>query len=161
MIDLDGALRQTFPIISDWSEEHAALGFRAMPFSGKFARSMPLDVVLAKIKEALPSDAVIYSMDGLLYRMRGGISGYGSDTYSIVFGSSTWEALPEGSLCPELYPMFHEMPVKEDGEAYRIELNHFSPPASYEIVIDKRTQVFEIPRDRETEEQVVIVIQPA
>jgi len=136
-----------------------SFGFRAIHFTGDLLRDNTATAeFIREIKATLPPDAAVYSMDGLLYRMLSTTRGYAVDQFVVVFGSSEWEQLPAGSLFPVMTIHLHNEAPQNEEYPKMIELHRIWSVGAYEIVIDKKTQQFDVPRERETEDYAVIVI---
>lgn len=153
---LEKLLRDNFSVVESWS--HNTLGFRVLPVSSGLFDERDNGKFIRRIKDSLPADTSLYSIDGRLYHMRYGASGIGADQICIVFGSSEWERLPSGLEFPLLEIAWIETAPKNDEIPHRYQLMNFINGGTYEIIVDKATQSLEIPKDRETESQLVIVV---
>lgn len=158
-------LAQSFPVDSADGRVRPVrndIGYRILPITGQAVRFMALDDLVSRLKDVLPSDAAILAIDGLILRLATHMgSGYGRDSYNVIFGSSSWDPLDEGALIPVLEPIFYRhAPAPEDAAPIRIHLPVLEHGHSYELAIDKRAFSIEIPRSREDDEQCVIVIKP-
>lgn len=154
------ALAETFKVEDMRAAFEEKRGFRMLPLTGRFIYRVSTDEVIGKIKSILPEDVRLVTRDGQCGNLFASIPGYGADVVEFLFSSNTWPELEEGSLFPRLEPLFLVKPPSEDATLMRIHVPFLQPGDSYELVIDKKNVVFEIPRDRETGDQCVIVVRP-
>lgn len=154
-------LADIFPILDGMNRDHfdqlRELGFRLLPMSGQFLRCVDQPELVSKIRKAIPSDAVVITLDGQIVRVHPGIQGYGSDTFAICFGSKEWPVVPEGTLIPQLEMLiFGERPDLDRDILHRITVPVLDPSASYELRISKRAHRVDFIRELETEDQVIL-----
>jgi hypothetical protein len=162
--EIESALRTAFPIVTEEYWFTAKPGMRLVPMAGALLRVTDASDLIAGLRASLPADARLYDWDGAILRMRTGAGGVGSDTFCAIFASATWPAHEPGAWLDELIPIFHSdnpfPPIGDEPLKIQAHTVHMSQRDIHEFIVSKATHVLEIPRDRETEESLVIVIKP-
>ncbi len=161
---LEQEIRSVFPEETErmWHKTRGAMG---LSISGEALVSMPVSELLAAIRGALPVDARILCMDGMVLRMRGGDMGYGADQFVLGVTSATFPLIEEGGSFPPMQPIFYGDKPFDPLKTEEPRMTHFhsiypSTRDAHEFTINKTTHTLEIPRDRETEDRIVIVVRP-
>lgn len=141
-----------FDCVNDWFAD-PDLGFKVLPISGYFVRSVAFDEFISRVKAMLPDDVKLMLYDGQPIRRY-----IPKDEYMIVFGSKTWEKVAEGQIIPRLEPLFLG---EAAGDPIR-DLRIISVPDDIElcVIINKQTHAFIIPKGEETDDQCVVRVRP-
>lgn len=152
---ITNAMKNAFPVDAEYDLHR---GYRRLQVTGHLIHSVSIADLFEKIREVLPPDArLVEGFDRQIIRASGS-QGYGADCWEITFSSSTWPPIPEGEIIPLLEPLFRDHPPVKDAVPERAYIECVRPGSSYEIVINKSRHTFSIPKDRETDDQVIIVV---
>lgn len=141
-----------FECIEDWFAD-PDLGFKLLPMSGQFIRSVDFDECIFRIKAALPKDAKLMLYDGVAIRL-----GIMEDLYYMIFGSKEWSIVPEGEIIPKLEPIFLGKAFGDPVSDLRV--IHVPEGIECQLVINKRTHTLSIPREEETDEHCIVIAKP-
>ena len=145
-------LLKHFQIIDSFSPEWKDYGLRTMVLAGWDLRERGEELIL-RIIETLPRDVRLYVIDGVV--LRG--DPYGRDQWRLLFASKEWEWCVASKI-PEIQCLF--IRDNADKEILDSILYYTRPDTSLDIKLNKKTHVLEIPKDRETEEYLTIVLRP-
>lgn len=148
-------LASRFSLIEDFSEEWAEYGFRLLPLGGDFLRSIngDIDAFVFMLKATLPKDVRLYTIDGIAFRQA-----WNRDVWYLTLASKTWGRVPQGEELPKLDPWFTGEP--KGNPVWDTAL--FSPRAGIglEVRVNKLTHILEIPKDQETETEMILIVKP-
>ena len=152
MLEIQQKIRDSFDCVEDWFAD-PELGFKALPISGYFIRSVPFSEYIARVKQMLPDDVKLMIYDGAPIRLSNM-----NDTYTMIFGSKAWPVLPEGSLIPKLDPLFLGEATGEPVRDTRVV--HVSEGIECHLVINKATHEVVFSKDLESEWRCVVIAKP-
>lgn len=145
-------IEKSFNCVDSYSAD-PDLGFKILPITGDFIRSVDLDEFISRIKAMLPSDVkLIRYMGGPLRESMD------RDEYGLVFGSKTWPRGPEGGILPRLEPLF----LGEAVGAIVPDLRIIHVPEGIEcrVVFNKQAHMLVVPKEEETEQCCIVVVRP-
>src|SRR5262245_47314230 len=114
MLEIQQKIADRFDCVEDWFAD-PELGFKVLPISGYFVRSVPFDEYIAKVKALLPDDVKLMLYNGAPINLS-----ILRDEYIMVFGSKTWPRGAEGQPIPKLDPLFLGEAVGEPVRDVRI-----------------------------------------
>lgn len=155
--NLTEILTKSFEVVQGF-EGIQGRGCRVLVVTGALLRSADGEEVLRQIRAALPADACLMEgADGALFRTGGY---YVADQVQLLFLSTEWPELSEGDVIPRLQPIFlYTPPAPLDAPLpYIHSLKVSNLMEVCEIAIDRNTHHFIVPADRETKDQVVLVV---
>lgn len=144
---------------------HETRGVMALPITGHFLRSAQPSEIVAAIRAVIPPDARIYTLDGDIPRMRSLLAASTSDQYFLTVTSKEFDLIKEGESFRPLVPIYYsekpaEFRAEDELPATQVHTLFESTSDTHEFIIDKKTHALEIPRERETEDRLVIVVKP-
>lgn len=161
---IESAILEVFPLETEklW---HETRGVMALPITGHLLRTAQPSEIVTAIRAVVPPDARLYSLDGDILRMRHSFANPVSDQYFLIITSTEYDLIKEGESFRSLAPIYYsEKPAefRADDELPMTQVHSIFPSAfdTHEFIIDKTTHTFEIPRERETEDRLVIVVKP-
>lgn len=166
--EFDNELLKAFPLETDemWHETRGAM---ALPITGQLLRTTSALDIIQAIQSALPPDARLYNgMDGAISRLRTGNYNTSAIFDEVFFAvtSKDFPLIEQGQSFVPMRPIFYgEKPpeYRTEEEMLSMVQVHTIYPSRFDVhefVIDKNTHTLEIPRDRETEDRIVIVVKP-
>jgi len=152
MLEIQQKIADRFDCVEDWFAD-PELGFKVLPISGYFVRSVAFDEFIARVKAMLPADVKLMIYDGWVIRM-----GMSNDTYQMIYGSKTWPRVPEGERVPTLEPLFLGEATGDPVGDLRV----IYVPEGIEcrLIFNKQTHMLAVPKEEETEERCVVAIRP-
>lgn len=161
---IEAAILEAFPLETGerWHETRGAM---ALPITGHFLGGVELPVLVAAIRAVVPDDARIYSIDGDILRMRSSSTVPVSDQYFLAITSKDFDLIKEGESLRPMAPIYYgekpaEFRADDELPATQVHALFRSTFDAHEFIINKTTHTFEIPRERETEDRIVIVVKP-
>jgi hypothetical protein len=161
---IEAAILEAFPLETG-ERWHETRGVMALPITGHFLRSVEMPALVAAIRAVVPLDARLYSLDGDILRMRHSVASPVSDQYFLVITSKDFDLIKEGESFRPMAPIYYgekpaEFRADDELPATQVHTLFGSTFDTHEFIIDKTTHTFEIPRERETEDRIVIVVKP-
>ena len=153
-LSLSQQLRQRFEPIEDFSEAYQEWGFKVLPITGAFMRSVNFEEFISRLKAALPRDARLLAIDDIAIRPE-----FMRDVWTMVFGSKEWPLVGEREALPRLEMLFLGDRAPTGTPDTRI-LGHVPVDVELVLTINKRTHSLVMRKEDETEDALTLRIQP-
>lgn len=106
--EFEHKLRSTFIVVERTGLKLNNRGLRILQLGGDFIESVS-DEFLKLLKDALPKDVVLLTVDDVIMQMQlGYLSTVVHDRYALIFCSQEWSRVEPGGKIPRIEALFHK-----------------------------------------------------